>query len=62
MSRRDEKRQILGPTQLCQHCQTWEAYIGQRAPREGRLSVEFLPPLGGGLVGEVPSISSKASL
>lgn len=61
MSHRDEEQQILVPTQLCQHSKSGKP-TGQRGPSEGRLSVEFLPPLGGGLVGEVPSISSKASL
>lgn len=35
---------------------------GPRGPKEDRLIGEFLPPLGGGLDGAVPSISSKASL
>lgn len=43
--------------------QTWTGVErGSRGPKEDRLSGELLPPLGGGLDGTVPSISSKASL
>lgn len=69
MSHKDEQGQILAlptwpaaptPNLGCLHRQ-----VLRQEPKGTQgmgLSRKLLPPLGGGLVGEVPSISSKASL